>query len=172
MLRRFKAGQQEGTARSRHLEQQQQCSIPRVLRSALTVQTQPPCSCFGWKLLRSQRGPGWFWGSPGQGEEGMDPSFPPPPASSCAFWGAVFQSLSLHEARNAANKHPGTEPLGSDCCYGWGQQTSSALNIHPTSQLEVSRGGDHPCECSWPWKRAIPDFPASLGDGDQNAELQ
>lgn len=104
--------------------------------SALHSATQ--CSCLGWKLLRSQGWPAWFWDLLAKEKRGWIPLSLYPQLHLMPSGEQVFQSLSPSEAEEAANKYPGTEALGTDCCYGWGQQTSSTLNIHPISQCEVS----------------------------------
>lgn len=106
------------------------------LCSALHAETR--WSCFGWKLLWSQRWLGWCWDLPAKEKRGRSPRSLHPQLHLVPSGEEVFRSLFPSGAKEAANKYPGTEPLGTDRCYGWGQQRSSTLNIHPTSQREVS----------------------------------
>lgn len=108
LLRRFEAGQQEGKALSRHLERQCR-SIARVFGSALVHLVD-----LLWLGTLAVTEMAWLVsGSPGQEEEGMEPSVPPLPASPCAFWGPGVSIPFPGEAEEAANNlfHLGLNPL-------------------------------------------------------------
>lgn len=69
-------------------------------------------------------------GSPGQGEEGTEPSLPLPPAAASAFFGEPGVSVPFPSEAEEAADAPfdlGLSLLSTGCCYGYSYGKQGAL---------------------------------------------